>query len=196
MIHLTTGRGIVLHHDLAKSYITILDDHDGKLQAWYRKKKISPGSYISYEYKKKATIFLQNIMYLYLPQMTNFTDLVGLHHLLELCRHLLLPGFPLMELVRFIRYLCMTNHKLFTDAYKWLLLAQLILILDISYEHDSVCNECLLHLQKCSVDKLEALKIHLKCYNKLAHWVYCSLSEYVSLKKMKTLTFFTMVEKI
>lgn len=195
MINLTTGRGIVLHHDIQTSRIAILDDHNGKLQAWYRKKKISPGSYICYDYKKKTTLFLQNVIYLQLPQLASFTDLVGLHHLLELCELLVLPGFPLIELVDFVRYICTENHVLFGNEYKWLLLAQLILTLDIAYEYQSVCGHCLSHMQKCSVDKLEGLKIHLACYNKLAHWVYCSLSEYISLKKMKTLTFFTMVEK-
>ena len=117
MINVTTGRGIVLHHDIQTSRIAILDDHAGKLQAWYRKKKISPGSYVRYEYEKKRTIFLQNVVYVQLPTLTNFTDLVGLHHLLELCTHLVMPGFPLVELVRFMRYVCTVDHALFCDKY-------------------------------------------------------------------------------
>lgn len=98
--------GIVLKKFFSKSRkIALFDKQYGRWECIPNTENICLGAIVQYEKKNHASAIIADVEHIYLPVMLAQTDILFLHHILELCYYFLPVGISAPEIFHLIEFI-------------------------------------------------------------------------------------------
>lgn len=180
--------GIVLHRFFPKKYtIALLDSQLGRIDAVVRYDTAMLGALISYEIEyKRTTYFIQAVRIEDAPLALAQSDILFLHHVLELCYHFMPVGSCVADMFELVQFIYKpVQHNMFI---KKIFLFKLLYTLGMSApeEHEHGFFE---YLATVSIDTLDAEQLDLTYEKKLDRWLLYCVAEYTDIQALKTIHF-------
>lgn len=187
----TRGSGIFLKRYIPKkNKVSVLDYNLGRIDCFVFSDAISVGSLASYTLQPSGNgYFLNAINVQYMPFSLAYSDLLFLHHILEVC-HYSLPIGACVEGIFDLFVFLYTNHMSLNTAFKkQLFLFKLLSILGLAVEDGALCSVCFHVLHAMPIDRLNEEFIQLDCEKKLARWLRNCIGHHPLIAQFKTVHF-------
>lgn len=175
--------GIVLQSHAFGAIISLLDSNCGRIEAVFsQRKKISPGVMISYRLQKKGErFFVDSHQLIHSPLLLAQSDILFLHHILELVIVLVPQGIYEPELFLLLKNLYV-DHIL-NSVQKKIMISNLLAIVGILVE--PIPESCKT-FWKIPIDMINLGSLHLLYEQHLDGWLKRCFSQHPLLYDLKT----------
>jgi len=188
---MTRHYGIVLHRFFPqKNKIALLDNVLGRIDGIIRYDTTMLGALISYEVEHKNTAyFVQRICTEDAPLALARTDILFVHHVLELCYHFIPIGSCVDGIFELLQVLYMPYASDFSTQSKKIFLFKLLATLGIHASVQVYAVDLFDRLILMSIDTIGYEQLDLESEKKLDTWLLYCMSEYANIDALKTMQF-------
>lgn len=172
-----------------KRKIAILDCKLGKIEAVPADIRLGVGSLIEYYARPQGKIyFLESVQVLDVPLRLGKTDILFLHHVLEICYFGVPFGSCVSEIFDMVDFLYALSEPI-EYHYKIAFIFKLLTTIGI-YPYESRFQQPLFYnLAIESIDSIAVKSLDLKVQQELHSWIYAGISEHPLVKNFKTINF-------
>lgn len=183
--------GIVLKKCMPKNNTAFLLDYKiGKIKCITNADCIITGSVINYFVKNnKNPYIIESIELLYVPFEIASTDLLFLHHVLEICDQFLPIQSQTIEIFELIKYLYTFEKEIKCKTKKKLFIFKLFTLLGIYPEDRKFQTPYFNNLATESIDKIISKNLDLECEQELNNWLHFCVARQSEFSSLKTINF-------
>ena len=184
--------GIVLRTYTNKHTIALLDAKLGRIDGVVYKLGIAHGSLLTYQATCRGRHYLlQDIALLDMPLFVARTDILFLHHVLELCFASIPVGSFEPDIFTLLCQLYDGNTPVTDRIYKKLFLFKILTVLSIHPTHNSMPHRDFQYLMQTPIDRIGKEHIELECEKRLDEWLCMCVAEHPAATSFKTMHFLT-----
>lgn len=186
-----TSSGIIIQFiQASKHKIALLDYHRGHINGITALSNLSIGALISYTIRTtQSTYFIENIQLLYLPLPLAQTDILFLHHILELIYYFSPVESCNTDIFTLIQSLYTTYNCTMQRNTKKLFVLKLFTTLNIIPELSEIRTTEINRLSLAHIDQLYTENIDTPTEKKLDRWLWYCIYQHPYANKFKTTHF-------
>ena len=183
--------GIILKkNELHQNKIMILDKIQGKIECISSMHFFSAGSLITYSAKKQGSSYLLNQSNLvYIPLSLAQTDILFLHHVLELIYHFTTIGNDYQEVFDLLAFLYSTEDSSMTCQSKKFFLLKLLTCMGSVPEISQARTNFITKLTILDLPQLYEMTISVSQEKELDRWLWCCVWQHPYVNEFKTVHF-------
>lgn len=183
--------GIILSHFFSRTgKIALLDKQYGRVDGIVYSNHVVVGALVHYTMRPKRTAYIIDDMNIHgMPTHLARQDILFLHHVLELCYHLIPVNSCVDGIFNLLMCLYSTHVYKASVQYKKLFLFKLLTILGI-YACSQKMNKALFdRLMYMPIDSMCDETLDLESEKELDIWLYYCITEHVRMDLLKTIDF-------
>lgn len=183
--------GIVLRKSMGSKYkISLLDKNYGRIECIVNSSTFCIGSLVAYTFsEKKGTFFLSDTQAIYTPLSLGSSDLLFLHHILELLYYFAPVGSCVNGIFDLLAFLYTIEHMLMSKIFKKFFLLKLLTFLGVSPELDSMYYTSIDVLSRLPIDQFSDDLIGCEDEKKLDKWLWLCIWQHPYVSEFKTVHF-------
>lgn len=174
----------------SKHKFAFLDSQKGRINGITAVSTLSIGSLLSYTIRAhRSSYFIENIQLLYLPLSLARTDLLFLHHVLELLYYFAPIESCVTGVFGLLRHLYTADHETMTLHHKKLLLLKLFTLLGIVPDNAQIRAPKISQLSMMHLDQINSENIDQDTEKKLDKWLWYCIYQHPYVNEFKTVHF-------
>src|SRR5882724_2260088 len=166
--------GIVLRRMVGSRHkISLLDRQYGRIECIIGSPDVCVGSLISYTvHDQRGIFFLRDMQGVYTPLSLGSSDLLFLHHILELLYYFAPIGSCVSGIFDLLAFLYTVEHMLISKVFKKFFLLKLLSLLGVVPELDSMRSSTISQLVMVDMDSFSDDLVDEACEKKLDRWLW------------------------
>jgi hypothetical protein len=183
--------GIVLRKAAGSRYkISLLDKNHGRMECVVDSSALCLGSLVSYTfYEQRGGVFLRDVHVIYTPLSLGSSDLLFLHHILELLYYFAPVGSCVNGIFDLLAFLYTIEHMLISKIFKKFFLLKLLTFLGVSPELDSMRFSAIGMLSRLPIDQFSDDLVGCDDEKKLDKWLWHCIWQHPYVSEFKTVHF-------
>lgn len=183
--------GIILRNVGNSRYkIALLDKQYGRIESIVSTCTLSVGSLIEYVVRQERGIFfLTDIKPLYVPLSLARSDLLFLHHVLELVYYFAPVYSCVVGLFDLIAFLYISEHMLVSMRFKKFFLLKLLILVGSAPDVETISLVCVDELSEVGVDQFSDALLDAEKEKKLDRWLWYCIWQHPYVNEFKTVNF-------
>ena len=182
--------GIVLKR-LSNSYnkVALLDKQYGRIECIVHTLDKPVGTLLSYSLLKgQGNLFVKNLQLLYIPLSLGSSDVLFLHHILEIIYYFAPIGSCVHGIFDLLAFLYTIEHMLISMKFKKFFIFKLLMCLGVTPEFEEIPLS-LNQLQNININMFVISLMTEECEKQLDKWLWCSLWQHPYINEFKTVHF-------
>lgn len=186
---MNTSHAIVLkHYTPQRHVICLLDRYRGRISARADHARLSVGTILTYHYDRYGQYHvIKNISIEYVPFVAVPGDILFLHHIIEICYHVLPEGMHLDRLYQLMFFVF--SRPVFTHIQKKKILCALYAILGLYAHENNLYAHYMYQLEQSSLDEIMDDNIDAKVEKNISRWLYQCISVHIDVRDLRTVHF-------
>lgn len=186
---MNTSHAIVLkHYTPKKPVICLLDRSRGRIQATVQHARLSVGTIFTYHYDQfRQYHVVKNICIEYVPFVAVPEDMLFLHHIIEVCYHVLPEGMHIERLYHLM--FLIFSQRVFTLIQKKKILCAIYAMLGLYAHEINLYARYMYQLEQSSLDEIMDNNIDAKVEKNISRWLYQCISVHVDVRNLRTVHF-------
>lgn len=186
---MNTSHAIVLkHYTPQRPVVCLFDRLRGRIRATVHHMPLSVGTILTYHYDYVGYYHnIKNLQIEHLPFVVDADDLLFLHHVIEVCYHIIPDNLRIERLYNLMFHIF--SQRIFTHIQKKKILTALYAILGLYTHENNIYAKYMYHLEQSSLDEIMDNNIEVNIEKNISRWLYQCISVHVDVRHLKTVHF-------
>ncbi len=182
--------GIVLKRlSFSGNKIALLDKKYGRIECITPGCNSAVGSLLEYTIVSKNALFLKNIQFLYAPLSLGGSDLLFLHHIIELIYYFAPEGSQVSGVFDLLAFLYTIEHMLISMKFKKFFLLKLLILLGATPDIETISSLDVPLLHAMTLYNFDESMMNTQEEKKIDVWLWSCIIQHPCIDTFKTIHF-------
>lgn len=179
---------VLKHYTPQKQVICLLDRSLGRIKAAVQHERLSVGTIVTYHYDDIGHYpMIKSIEIEYLPFVAVPFDMLFLHHIIEVCYHIIPEGAQVGRLYHLM--VVVFSQRIFTHIQKKKILCAVYALLGLYAHENNVYARYMYQLEQSSLNEIMDNNIDVNIEKNISRWLYQCISLHVDVRLLRTVHF-------